>query len=286
MRRLVDQYVKAKMDRGELNARSATVSRSRLRSFAASTNARPSRVTRRTVEAWMETPGLAPGYRRARLSTLRGFCQWCVLNGHMPKDPTLGMKAPPVPRGLPRALPLDDSAKLVRACACPRTRLIVLLMLQEGLRRIEVSRILYSDLDMRRVTLSVRGKGGRGEPTRTVPISDETAGALRVYLEHVPVTYGPLIRSRRDPDRGLTAATISELVLAVMRDAGVKAHNGDGRSAHALRHTMATDMLDAGADLRQVQAALGHSTVRTTEHYLRNGVAGLRGAMAGRHYLL
>jgi integrase len=283
METLIRRYVRAKLDRGEFNPRSVQVCRSHLRSFADSTTARPDRISRRTVEAWMATPGLSPAYRRSRLSTLRGFCQWACLEGHMRRDPTIGLRSPTVPKGLPRALPADQSARLVAECHDIRTRLIVMLMLQEGLRRCEVSRALRPDLDLRRMTLAVRGKGGGGQPTRTVPISLETGVTLTDYLDEQPVMWGPLIRSRRDPDLGLEPATISELVLHVMRAAGVKAHNGDGRSAHALRHTMATDMLDR-ADIRQVQAALGHATIRTTEVYLRNQVAGLREAMAGRTY--
>lgn len=284
LERLIYRYVAARVAKGELNPRSAAVVRSHLLAFAASTNAGPHRVTRRTVENWLETPGLAPAYRRTRFSSLRGFCRWCVIEGHMKRDPTLSLKTPRVPRGLPRALPLEDAVAVVAAAQDTRTRLIVSLMLQEGLRRIEVARCLYSDIDMRRGVLAVRGKGGGGDATRVVPITVETARALKNYLAEHPVTNGFLIRSHRDPHKGVSAGTISELVLRPFRESGVKARNGDGRSAHALRHTCAQDMIDGAANIRQVQAALGHATIKTTETYLRNSVGGLVEAMGGRTY--
>lgn len=279
------RYVAERVAKGELTKRSATTIRSKLLDFAEATKVDPKKVTRRHVERWLARPGLSPAYRRARLSALRGFCRWCVLNGHMTKDPTLGLKTPRVPKGLPRALSLEETGRVIDAAPDLRTRLICLLMVQEGLRRIEVARAQFADLDARKRTLRVRGKGGGGEPTRTLPLSDETMSVLARYLAEQSVTSGPLIRSHKHPDRGITASHASHLVLLAFRDSGVKAYNGDGKSAHALRHTAAQDMLDQGAELRQVQAALGHSTVKTTEVYLRGEVAGLRDAMAGRSYL-
>lgn len=69
-----------------------------------------------------------------------------------------------------------------------------------------------------------------------------------------------------------------------MIEAGVKIANGDGRSAHACRHTMATDLVDSGADLLTVQQALGHAQLQTTQTYLRGVTPDLRQAMAGRAY--
>ena len=101
--RLALRYVKERSAKGELNKRSADVTRSRLLSFTTTTNVEPGRLTRRHIERWMATPNLSPAYRRARLSTMRGFCEWLLLNGQLRKDPTLGVRAPKMPRYLPRA---------------------------------------------------------------------------------------------------------------------------------------------------------------------------------------
>lgn len=284
MERLVDKYVRDRKAKGEINTRSAVVQRGHLISFAKSCRCRPSRVSRRHVDRWLATEGLSPAYRRARFYSLRCFCQWAVINGHMAKDPTVGFSTPKVPKGLPRALQFEHAARVIEAAKDSRTRLIVSLMLQEGLRRVEVSRALHHDIDFRKGTLSIRGKGGNGEVTRVVPLTEETTKCLGRYLNDHPISGGFLIRSHRGPHAGIAPATVSELVLHALRDSGVKSYNGDGCSAHALRHTAAQDVLDSGADLRQVQAMLGHATIRTTETYLRGDVRGLREAMSGRTY--
>jgi integrase len=285
MERLIRLYLRGKVARGELAARAAANCRYHLRSFAASTNAKPERITRATVQAWLERPDLAPSYRRNRLSSLRGFCQWCVIEGHMKKDPTLGLKTPRVPAGLPRALPLTAARQVVTACPDSRTRVMALLMLQEALRCVEVARALRVDYDPDRRRLAVRGKGGGGQVTRSVHVSPETATVLRAYLDESPAAHGPLIRSYRNPDAGIAASTIGHIVTAAMVEAGVKERAWDGRSPHSLRHTAATDMVDLGADLRAVQHVLGHAHLTTTEHYTKASMPGTAEAMAGRSYV-
>lgn len=282
--RLAVRYVRERQDKGELNRRSAEVARSRLLSFTTTTDIEPARLTRRHIERWMATPNLSPAYRRARLSTIRGFCQWLVLNGHMRTDPTLGIRAPRMPRYLPRALPLKDAAAVIDAAPDNRAHAIALLMLQEGLRRVEISRAQLGDIDLRRKEILVRGKGGLGDITRVLPLSDETASALMRYMDEHPAKAGPLFRSYTRPHEGLTPGHVGEILLCMFRQSGVKHVNGDGRSAHALRHTMAHDMLDNGASLIDIQQALGHATLKTTETYLRGAVGNLRESMAGRHY--
>lgn len=161
---------------------------------------------------------------------------------------------------------------------------MVLLMLQEGLRRAEVAAIQTGDVDLARLELDVRGKGGGGAVTRRLPISDETHRALDTYLAECPPVAGPLIRSYRDPQAGVTAPTVGRIVADVMARAEVKQRPRDGRSAHALRHSCANDMLDGPADVHQVQAALGHRSLVATQIYLRGRVEPLRVPMSGRRY--
>ena len=282
--RLALRYVKERRAKGELNDRSAAVTRSRLLSFTTTTTVTPQRVTRRHIENWMATAGLSPAYRRARLSTMRGFCGWCVLNGHMRRDPTLGVRAPKQPKYLPRALQRDDAAAVIAAAPDLRAQAISLLMLQEGLRRVEVSRAQLGDVDLRRRELLVRGKGGLGEITRVLPLSEESTTAIMRDLDQHPAKAGPLFRSYTRKHEGLSPGTVGDILREMFKAAGVKQAPGDGRSAHALRHTMAHDMLEAGASLIEIQQALGHATLKTTEVYLRGAVGNLREAMAGRRY--
>lgn len=283
VRRLVLKYCAEMRDQGRWNARSHEVNSSRLWSFAQDCCEDPMRVNRRHVAKWLARPNLSAGYRRSRFSTLRGFCGWCVVNGYMKADPTFGHKTPTVPAALPRALTVAQVAKVLAACPDERTRLIVTLMAQEGLRRAEVCGLQAADVDLANQSIAVRGKGGGGAITRVLPLSDESVRAAEDYLRAYPASYGPFVRSYKHPDRGLTPHTLGDLVANVMEAAGVHVA-GDGRTAHALRHSMAHHMIDQGADVLEVKAALGHATVRTTEVYLRGRVEDLRTAMGGRKY--
>lgn len=284
LQRLTLRYVQHRLAQGQINKRTAEVLRCRLWDFATHTAAQPGNVNRRHVETWMSRADLSPAYRRSRLSTLRCFFKWCIVNGHMRRDPTIGVEAPRIPAYLPRALTAPEVGQLLTTLPDQRARLIILLMVQEGLRRKEVAEAQVGDVDTYARTLAVRGKGGQGRTTRVVPLSEQTWRALEDYTAAEGHRAGPLIRSKKWPDRGLTPHSLGELVSGWMADAGVKRAPGDGKSGHALRHSTAHHMMDRGASVREVQHALGHATIRSTEVYLRGRVEDLRSAMAGRSY--
>lgn len=280
---LVFRYVRERLARGELVADTAKQYESRLLDFARSIP-QGKTPTRRHVERWLEREGLSIHYRRARLSAVRSFTRWCVLNGHLASDPCLGVPLPRLPELLPRYLSHEEMESLMACCTDTRTRLAALLMVQEMLRRGECERLQIGDIDLGKRILSVRGKGGRGDITRREPISDETYAALRAYLADTKCHAGPLFRSRRDVTKPVLGPTLGEDVTGAMKAAGVKQYAFDGRSPHALRHTGAQDLADAGVEMRVIQKALGHKTIRSTELYVRGDVNGLREAMAGRNY--
>lgn len=282
--RLARRYVAERRARLEFDDGTARKTRSILRQFVAITGCDTDsmRVTRRHVERFLEERDIAPATARNQLSALRVFCKWCVLNGHMRSDPTIGVRGPRQPQLLPRALRADLVRRLLADCPDARARLIVLLMVQEGLRCCEVSRLQLGDVDFGDRTMLVRGKRSK---ERFLPVSTETWEALEDYLRLFPAGAGPLIRSYQRPKQALSASYISKRVNIWMATAGIKGAPHDGISAHALRHTAATDMLLAGAHLRNVQSALGHASLATTQRYLPRLVGELREAMGGRNYL-
>lgn len=241
----------------------------------------PRNLTRNHVEAWMKSRPLAPATRAAQLSRVRAFCDWLVDYGHVAKDPCKGVESPRLPRTVPRGLSRDQLASLLRVLPDARAELIVSLMTQEGLRCIEVSSLELGSIDFNDRTLFVTGKGGH---ERLLPISDETWQLIDAYLDAHPAISGPLIRSDHDDISSIQPATVSRLVAGWFRDAGLKSARWDGKSAHALRHTCGTDMVKAGAHLRDVQAALGHASISTTQRYIGATVKPLREAMGGRSY--
>lgn len=270
---------------GFLNDRSAQQTRARLASFVSFAPADPRQVRRQHVERWMQQPHLSAAYRRARLSTLRMFCRWCLAHDFMVKDPTLAIDAPRVPDGLPKRLRPDESRALMSAASRdPRLQLIVSLMLQEGLRRMEISRLDVEDVDFAERSLLIRSKGGNGAHVDVLPITSETWRILTRYLSDVEHRHGPLVRNRVRKHGRMAPQTISELVHGAMVQAGIKRPGDSSRTPHSCRHTAAHDMLARTKDVRSVQQALRHRSVRSTEIYLRGQVGELRLIMDGRSY--
>jgi integrase/recombinase XerC len=280
----LERYIYERRARGEIGAETARNQRCHLRGLADSFGARPlNRLTRREVERWQETIGhLSPATRRARLSTVRTFCRWLVDRRAIMKDPTAGLPSIRQPRTVPRALPRQAIIDLLGQLPDRRADLIIWLMVGLGLRCCEVSRLELADYDPAGSTLTVRGKGGH---QRVLPVDEPVRRAIVRYLAETGVIHGPLIRSRREPWAGLAPDSISRYVSQWMSDAGVKYRLRDGVSAHALRHTAASDVFDRCHDLRVVQEMLGHASLKNTEIYLRRASMGrLRSAMAGRDY--
>jgi site-specific recombinase XerC len=192
------------------------------------------------------------------------------------------MKPPRKPRTIPRAMPKADVGRLFDVAPDPRARAIVALGVGCGLRCVEISRLRVEDWDRAGKTLRITGKSGH---QRELPVPGLVQQALTNYMVGCPATTGPLIRSYVQRTKSLLPATISDLVASWMALAGVKVGPRDGVSAHALRHTCASDVLDECGDLRVVQEMLGHEHLSTTAIYLRRaGIGKLRDAMEGRRY--
>lgn len=227
---------------------------------------------------------LRAGSQKSRLGRLGPFMRWLVREGVIAADPTIDIAPVRDEQRPPRDMTTDEVRRLLAATPDKRGELIIMLMVHCGLRCGDVARIRIEDLDHRRRILDVRAKGGRGEITHSVPVPDEAWELVQAQIERLGRWSGPLIESYREPGHPLEAAWISRMVRRWCKKAGLKAAPHDGVSAHALRHTMAQQVLDRGASLREVQYALGHRTSRSTELYLRREPPGLREALEGRHY--
>ncbi|HSS12232.1 MAG TPA: tyrosine-type recombinase/integrase [Acidimicrobiales bacterium] len=299
---LVETYVSDRLARGEIGASTAKQFRIRLGSLSSAgpTDQSAADVDRETILAWQATIGhLAPASRKAYLSTVRSFCRWCVTSGFMDADPTVTVGRVRLSRRVPRALSHDQVAQVFAAAGMDvRMRTILWLMVGCGLRCVEVANLTVADYDRNAGTLFVKGKF---DNERVLPVPDEVAAALDFYLQVGGWQVGPLIRTVRSGLQtsgarqrgearpggasGLGALAISQQVSALMTKAGIKSHAYDGTSAHALRHTCASDVLDRCHDLRLVKELLGHLHLSSTEIYLRNAdLDQLRDAMEGRSY--
>lgn len=292
LRGLIDEFIGGR--RPPYEAESARGRRNMLRQFCRDSQCRV--VADLTVEAmsdWVHDPEASPAYRRSRFSALRVFSTFLVTEGYMERNLGWEIAAPKVPRRVPRPLSHSDASKLMATArhldAHPRSRavgisnqVIVSLMCQEGLRAIEIRRLEVADLDFESATMRVVGKGSH---ERVLPLSGQTAALLRRHLRESHTGFGPVL-SKRDSREPLSKSAMNHRTMNLFSRAGVKTAPYDGKSGHAMRATAATDVYEAsGHDVRAVQEMLGHSSLATTEAYLRRAsVQQLREAMAGREY--
>jgi len=169
-----------------------------------------------------------------------------------------------LPKPLPRFLRDEEAGKLFKVIGNVRDRAIFYLMLRCGLRVSETASLKLDDLDLRRGTIIVRsGKGAKG---RMVYMSADAHSALKDYLR---VRQTGRTKALFLVDKGaLKGKPISVRGIQKKMELYAK-KSGLRTSCHELRHTMATQLLNAGADLTVIQDLLGHSRIATTQRYCR-----------------
>ena len=208
--------------------------------------------TRHDVEAWVDGRPLGDRARYSAISHLSAFYRWAMREDLADRDPTLLVDRPRLDARLPRPVPAIELERIMVGVLGTDLEVPVLLMLDAGLRCVEVSRLTWADVDLEAGTMFVFGKGSRerlvGMPRR-LRMALYLAAAERDGCEFV---------SGHD----WSPARVSQLLGARFRELGCAV------SAHRLRHTYATRLYKATAgDLRAVQMALGHASVATTAIY-------------------
>jgi integrase/recombinase XerD len=204
-----------------------------------------------------------------RLSALRGLYRHLVRAGTVTRDPTEPLDSPRPPRRLPRTLSIEDVAALIETPDTTRPdglrdRAMLELMYASGMRASEVLTLRLEDLNLTAGYVVCTGKGSR---QRMVPVGAQAARWLRRYLDDGRRPSG----KRLDPGtvfmnragRRLSRQGLWGILKRSARRAGLRATV----SPHTLRHSFASHLLERGADLRSVQAMLGHADISTTQIY-------------------
>lgn len=214
-----------------------------------------------------------------RLAALRTFARYLVREERLPRDPTAMVGSPRKERTLPAHLTVPDIDRLLRApdlstVAGRRDAAILELFYASGLRLSELVALDLDDVNLGGRMVRVMGKGGK---PRLVPFNQAAARAIRAMTaDHVGLPRPALARSAESRHRRweaplflnlrgarLTTRSVDRIVRRYVREAAI----AQGISPHALRHTFATHLLQAGADLRAIQELLGHARLSTTQRY-------------------
>jgi integrase/recombinase XerC len=189
-----------------------------------------------------------------KLAAVRAFLRFCARTGRVTRDPTVGIATPKVRRSLPAHLTLDDVDRLLSVPSAGKL---------SGLRDAALVGVDWPGLDTESGAVRVLGKGRK---ERVVPVGRPALRALERYragcaAEGLDVARGPVFRNRAGGR--LTARSVDRLMARYVAASGTSTR----ATPHALRHTFATHLLGAGADLRAIQELLGHASLSTTQRY-------------------
>ncbi len=239
----------------------------------------------------LRSTGRAPASVSRALVAVRGLHRFLADEGGAATDPGRAVEPPRVPRGLPKALPETDVARLLGAVAgvdpvARRDRAVLEVLYGTGLRISELVGLSLPDVDIDGESLRAFGKGSK---ERVVPLMGMAARSLGEWL-------GPAGRPALEPERWARRSDADAVFLnarggrlsrqgawGIVRRHAEAVGLADRLSPHVLRHSCATHLLDHGADVRVVQELLGHASISTTQRYTLVSSDRVRAVWAAAH---
>jgi integrase/recombinase XerC len=246
--------------------------------------------------------GSAPATTGRKLASLRSFFKYMQREAILAVNPFTGLRAPKKARNLPDVLSVQEIERLLdapkniyersrtsvrrpvdplKAYFALRDQAILEVLYSTGARVSEVAGMTEKDMDLLSGFVTVRGKGKK---ERLCALGMPAARILRTTLDSATAIWGesrkaatPLFRNKRGEP--ITPRSIERMMKKYLAEAGLSSEF----SPHALRHSFATHLLDAGADLRSVQELLGHASLSTTQIYTHVTVERLKKVYRNTH---
>ena len=229
--------------------------------------------------------GICPRSQCRILSGVRTFYHYLLVDGYVDDDPTELLESPRIGEHLPEVLTLEEVDRLQQAIDLSkwegqRNKAIIEVLYSCGLRVSELVTLKLSDLYLDEQFLRVTGKG---QKTRLVPISPVAIKQLQLwFFDRNAMSIKPgeedyVFLNRRG------AHLTRTMILIMIKRLGQEAGIAKTISPHTLRHSFATSLLEGGADLRSIQAMLGHESIGTTEIYTHISTTTLREEILNHH---
>ena len=253
-------------------------------------------ITRPILERWqrhlflyrkLDGEPLATRSQIAHIHPLKAFFRWLARENHILYNPASDLVMPRIGRRLPRnVMTIAEAEKVLsqpnlELAMGVRDRAMLEVLYSTGIRRMELIHLNIYDLDMARGVVMVRE--GKGKKDRVIPIGARALQWIDKYVADVRPDLacgaddGTLFLSTFGQPLG--ADRLAEIVRECVNDSGI----GKRGSCHMFRHTMATLMLENGADVRFIQAMLGHADLKTTELYTQVSIKALKAVHTATH---
>lgn len=261
----------------------------KLKQFFSSSEKTPDTISQQDIRDFIEflnEAGLMATSQARILSALRSFYQFMLMEKYISKDPMELIEAPRTARKLPDVLSVTevDAIEAAIDLSTPeghRNLAIIEVLFSCGLRVSELINLKISKIYEKDQFIQITGKGDK---TRLVPIGDRALRYLKNYYRHQRNT---LVIQKGQEDfvflnrrgKSLTRVMIFTIIKELVKKAGI----GKNISPHTFRHSFATCLIEGGADLRAIQAMLGHESILTTEIYTHIDRAFLRENIVNFH---
>lgn len=221
-----------------------------------------------------------------KLSSIRSFFRFLARKGLIEKNPAELVPTPKVEKTLPPVLTVDEAQTLVESPLSAETRTalrdlaILEVLYSAGIRVSELTGLDMKDIDLSSGTVRVLGKGSK---ERIAYLGEQAIESLKAYINKERTDAGPdaPIFLGNPGGTRVSPRTVQRLVRKYVLLSGLD----KTPTPHALRHTFATHLLDAGVDLRSIQEMLGHSKLSTTQRYTRVGMDSMMKAYDDAHPL-
>lgn len=215
------------------------------------------------------------------------FFRWCIKEGYMAKNPVVDIEIPKIHKKLPPKLTRQDTVRLLEVVynypykyrfLRYRNHAIFSMFVFTGLRKQELLHLKFTDVDIENLSVFVRQ--GKGNKDRIIPISYTLAQSLKKYMEERRRLHKtcPEFFTSLNQNHGFTESGLKNLIAQLRTSSGIFF------TAHKLRHTFSTLMLENGVDIYSLSKMLGHSDIKTTTIYLYASAEHLR-TQIGKHPL-
>ena len=226
--------------------------------------------------------GISASSRARKLSAIKSFYKYLtVRTKQLQENPVADLEYPKLRKSLPKYLTMEQSAALLSSVSGPnekRDYAILMLFLNCGIRRSELVGLNLTDVYEDRIRVV-----GKGNKERIVPLLRSMAEILKKYFsqnssQNISIGQKKALILSKNEER-LSQRTQQRIVVRVLKGAGIQGKT----SPHVLRHTFATHLLNEGADLREIQELLGHSSLKATQVYTHTSFERLREVYASAH---